>query len=87
LTEPSGSARRQRLIAVCVVASTAAVSASRPEKTFVLGIEHDIDSLNPFVGVQVEGFEAYQLLYDTLTSRGPTDSRSPPTMSHIPFGA
>ena len=39
--------------------------------TFVLGIKQDIDSLNPFVGVVASAYEAYQLMYDTLTVRAP----------------
>jgi peptide/nickel transport system substrate-binding protein len=54
---------------------TPAPSASdgRAAKSFVLGIKHDIDSLNPFVGVQVESFEAYQLMYDYLTGSSEKD--------------
>ncbi|NHW87461.1 hypothetical protein, partial [Escherichia coli] len=35
-----------------------------PRTTFVLGIKQDIDSLNPFVGLTISAFEAYQLMYD-----------------------
>jgi peptide/nickel transport system substrate-binding protein len=56
-------------------------TSTRAAKSFVLGIKHDIDSLNPFVGVKVEGFEAYQLMYDTLTGSSDKDFSPVPLLA------
>ena len=41
--------------------------------TFTVGMVGDIDSLNPFTGIESSAYEMYQLNYETLTDYGQTD--------------
>jgi peptide/nickel transport system substrate-binding protein len=65
---PAGPAGAEEAPTPSGGASASATEApARTRTTFVLGIKQDIDSLNPYVGVVASAFEAYQLMYDTLT--------------------
>jgi peptide/nickel transport system substrate-binding protein len=44
----------------------AASPSSGAKVTFTVGIPNDIDSLNPFTGVEAEAYEAWALMYDPL---------------------
>ena len=41
--------------------------------TFTVGVTEDVDSLNPFTGIDAAAYEIYQLNYDTLTDYAQKD--------------
>lgn len=64
--------------------STAAASTSpKPAAkiTFTVGMTDDIDSLNPFTGIESSAYEIYQLNYETLTDYGQTDFSTKPALA------
>ena len=79
----AGRSRRVRVLAGLAVVAAAltpgagaalAASPSTGQKvTFTVGITNDIDSFNPYTGILAEAYEAYQLMYDYLTSTSDKD--------------
>jgi peptide/nickel transport system substrate-binding protein len=62
--------------------ATSSPSASSGKKTtFTVGINQDIDSLNPFTGIVSSAYEMYQLNYDTLTDYGQKDFAAQPSLA------
>lgn len=53
--------------------SAARVGADTDKSVFTVGVDQDVDSLNPFVGVTVAAYEIWQLVYPTLTQYGAED--------------
>ena len=49
--------------------------------TFTVGMVGDIDSLNPFTGIESSSYEMYQLNYETLTDYGQTDFSTKPALA------
>lgn len=56
-------------------------AGSHARTTFVIGLKQDIDSLNPYVGVLASAFDAYQMMYDYLTSVNPKDMTIVPSLA------
>jgi peptide/nickel transport system substrate-binding protein len=61
------------------VNSGAATTAKKV--TFTVGMVGDIDSLNPFTGIESSAYEMYQLNYETLTDYGQTDFSTKPALA------
>jgi peptide/nickel transport system substrate-binding protein len=62
--------------------SAPAPSASAHSRTtFVIGLKQDIDTLNPYVGVLASSFDAYQLMYDYLTTISASDMTIKPSLA------
>ena len=60
--------------------SPAATSAA--DKTvFTVGITQDVDSTNPFTGIAAASFEAYQMMYPTLTEYSAADFSTVPGLA------
>ncbi len=56
--------------------------ASAGEKTvFTVGITQDVDSTNPFTGIAAASFEAYQMMYPTLTEYSAADFSTVPGLA------
>ncbi|MBK6761848.1 MAG: ABC transporter substrate-binding protein [Micrococcales bacterium] len=56
--------------------------ASAGEKTvFTVGITQDVDSTNPFTGIAAASFEAYQMMYPTLTEYAAADFSTVPGLA------
>jgi len=52
------------------------------EKTvFTVGITQDVDSTNPFTGIAAASFEAYQMMYPTLTEYSAADFSTVPGLA------
>ena len=49
--------------------------------TFTVGMVGDIDSLNPFTGIESSAYEMYQLNYETLTDYGQADFSTQPALA------
>jgi peptide/nickel transport system substrate-binding protein len=49
--------------------------------TFTVGMVGDIDSLNPFTGIESSAYEMYQLNYETLTDYGQADFSTKPALA------
>jgi peptide/nickel transport system substrate-binding protein len=49
--------------------------------TFTVGMVGDIDSLNPFTGIESTSYEMFQLNYETLTDYGQTDFSTKPALA------
>jgi peptide/nickel transport system substrate-binding protein len=79
---PAGPAGAEEAPTPSASAGAGATEAPpRTRTTFVLGIKQDIDSLNPYVGVVASAFEAYQLMYDTLTFDAAADFSPQPGLA------
>ncbi len=79
---PAGPAGAEEAPTPSGGASASATEAPpRTRTTFVLGIKQDIDSLNPYVGVVASAFEAYQVMYDTLTFDAAADFSPQPGLA------
>ncbi len=48
---------------------------------FTVGMEQDVDSLNPFTGILAEAYETFQLQYATLMSQSVTDYEPAPGLA------
>lgn len=61
----------------------AAVAAQTPppKVTFTVGILNDVDSLNPYTGIVAEAYEAWNLMYDTLTGTSDKDFSPVPQLA------
>jgi len=56
--------------------------SSAGEKTvFTVGITQDVDTTNPFTGIAAASFEAYQMMYPTLTEYSATDFSTVPGLA------
>jgi peptide/nickel transport system substrate-binding protein len=77
---------RVRLAATLLLAAVAAVSlagsaeAAKPV-TFTVGLQQDIDSMNPLVGVNVSSYEVWNLQYATLTDKAAKDFATIPGLA------
>ena len=57
-------------------------ATSAADKTvFTVGITQDVDSTNPFTGIAAASFEAYQMMYPTLTEYSAADFSTVPGLA------
>jgi peptide/nickel transport system substrate-binding protein len=69
-------------IATGVTTSSASSSPGSADKiTFTVGMVGDIDSLNPFTGIESSAYEMFQLNYETLTDYGQADFSTQPALA------
>ena len=54
-------------------ASPAAAASATAATTFTVGVTQDVDSVNPFTGIAAASYEAYQMMYPTLTEYSAAD--------------
>ncbi|MBK6871175.1 MAG: ABC transporter substrate-binding protein [Kineosporiaceae bacterium] len=82
----------RRLLAVAAALATAVLGsmtgvaptarAATPEdRILTVGITNDVDSLNPFVGLLVESYELWGLMYDSLTGYAAKDYGATPGLA------
>ncbi|MFN8126572.1 MAG: ABC transporter substrate-binding protein [Candidatus Nanopelagicales bacterium] len=57
---------------------TPAPTSSGGKTVFTVGILQDVDSVNPFTGVAAASYEAYQMMYPTLTEYSAADYSTAP---------
>jgi peptide/nickel transport system substrate-binding protein len=86
-----GQRSAARLLAVLgvVVASLApglAVTAAQAQEgdepvTFTVAYLNEVDSFNPFLGIEAESFEMWSLMYDSLTGYSMTDMQPEPSLA------
>jgi peptide/nickel transport system substrate-binding protein len=71
------------LLASVPIATSSASSSAKPagKVTFTVGTPDDIDSLNPFTGIESTAYEIYQLNYETLTDYGQADFSTKPALA------
>ena len=55
--------------------------APNAKATFTVGITEDADSLNPFTGITVQAYEAWQVMYDHLIGYGQKDFSPVPQLA------
>jgi peptide/nickel transport system substrate-binding protein len=55
--------------------------ASEEAPTFTIGVTNEIDSLNPFNGIEAESFEAWALMYDYMISWSDKDMSPQPGLA------
>jgi peptide/nickel transport system substrate-binding protein len=73
-TSPAASGSSSDSGSSSATASAASGASSTGKKvTFTIGMLTDIDSLNPFTGIVSEAYEAYGIMYDSLTQYGAHD--------------
>ena len=67
-------------VAVLLPALPAAADSASPSAapsaaatTFTVGVTQDVDSVNPFTGIAAASYEAYQMMYPTLTEYAAAD--------------
>jgi peptide/nickel transport system substrate-binding protein len=63
-----------------LLAGSSPASAATP-KVFTLGITEDVDSLNPFTGINAEAYEAWGMMYDYLIGYSQTDFSPVPDLA------
>ncbi len=56
-------------------------AATTEDRVLTVGIANDVDSLNPFVGLLVESYELWALMYDTLTGYSAKDYSAEPGLA------
>jgi peptide/nickel transport system substrate-binding protein len=71
------------VLAFVPIATSSATTSPKPASkiTFTVGMTDDIDSLNPFTGIESSAYEIYQLNYETLTDYGQTDFSTKPALA------
>jgi peptide/nickel transport system substrate-binding protein len=73
-------------LVLAVVTGPALVGAASPAsaantKLFTVGIIEDVDSLNPFTGINAESYEAWQVMYNYLTGYSQKDFSPVPELA------
>ncbi len=58
-----------------------APSSAGEKSVFTVGITQDVDSTNPFTGIAAASFEAYQMMYPTLTEYSAADFSTVPGLA------
>ena len=53
--------------------ATAAAGAGPDDATFTIGMTNEVDSFNPFNGIEAESYEAWALMYDYMIGWSPKD--------------
>ncbi|MEI2643340.1 MAG: ABC transporter substrate-binding protein [Candidatus Nanopelagicales bacterium] len=56
-------------------------AAARKKTVFTVGITQDVDTTNPFTGIAAASFEAYQMMYPTLTEYAAADFSTVPGLA------
>ena len=73
------------LLAVLSLAPASGASAStetpKPQTTFTVGLLNEVDSFNPFVGIEAESLELWGLMYDYMISFSMTDMSPTPALA------
>ncbi|MEZ5114817.1 MAG: ABC transporter substrate-binding protein [Candidatus Nanopelagicales bacterium] len=54
---------------------------SAEKTTFTVGVTQDVDSVNPFTGIAAASYEAYQMMYPTLTEYAAADFSTVPGLA------
>ena len=76
-TMTAGAGVAALLLAAALWGSTssagAATGAPPPGPTFTIGMTNEVDSFNPFNGIEAESYEAWALMYDYMISWSPKD--------------
>ncbi|MCU0299724.1 MAG: ABC transporter substrate-binding protein, partial [Candidatus Nanopelagicales bacterium] len=68
--------------AIALMVAFPALPASAEDKTvFTVGITQDVDTTNPFTGIAAASFEAYQMMYPTLTEYSAADFSTVPGLA------
>ncbi|QZY30603.1 ABC transporter substrate-binding protein [Nocardioides coralli] len=67
------------LLAPAAVLSSA--TAAEEEVTFTVALDNEVDSFNPFLGIEVESFEMWGLMYDSLTTYTMDDLTPAPSLA------
>jgi peptide/nickel transport system substrate-binding protein len=62
------------------IAAPHAASAAEPV-TFTVGITNEVDSFNPFLGIEAESYEMWALMYDSLITYSPKDMSPQPGLA------
>jgi peptide/nickel transport system substrate-binding protein len=62
------------------LAAPHAASAAEPV-TFTVGMTNEVDSFNPFLGIEAESFEMWALMYDSLITYSPKDISPQPGLA------
>jgi peptide/nickel transport system substrate-binding protein len=69
-------------LAISAVGIAAPNSASAAEPvTFTVGIQNEVDSFNPFLGIEAESYEMWALMYDSLITYSPKDMSPQPGLA------
>jgi len=58
--------------------ASAAAGTAAADPTFTIGTTNEVDSFNPFNGIEAESFEAWALMYDYMISWSPKDMSPQP---------
>ncbi len=61
--------------------SSGPATASDEKVTFTVGMENEVDSFNPFVGIEAESFEAWALTYDYMITYSMEDMSPEPGLA------
>jgi len=73
--------------AMIVAAALSGVTTSPPaagaedDPTFTIGMTNEVDSFNPFNGIEAESYEAWALMYDYMISYSPKDMSPQPGLA------
>ncbi|HYJ67055.1 MAG TPA: ABC transporter substrate-binding protein [Nocardioidaceae bacterium] len=69
-------------LAISAVGTAAPHAASAAEPvTFTVGIQNEVDSFNPFLGIEAESYEMWALMYDPLIKYSPEDMSPQPGLA------
>jgi peptide/nickel transport system substrate-binding protein len=60
---------------------TAPARAEEEPTTFTVAYLNEVDSFNPFLGIEAESFEMWSLMYDSLTGYSMTDMQPVPALA------
>ncbi len=79
----AGSAALALLLGAAVWGTSSATQASAAEDapTFTIGITNEVDSFNPFNGIEAESYEAWALMYDYMISYSDKDMSPQPSLA------
>jgi peptide/nickel transport system substrate-binding protein len=69
------------LTGVSSTTSPAQASASAPKTTFTVGLLNNVDSFNPFNGVEAESYEMWALMYDYMITYSDKDMSPQPGLA------
>jgi peptide/nickel transport system substrate-binding protein len=61
--------------------TTSAAAAKDPAPRFTIGITNEVDSFNPFNGIEAESYEAWALMYDYMISWSDKDMSPQPSLA------
>jgi peptide/nickel transport system substrate-binding protein len=63
------------------VGATPAGASTDEESTFTVAYLNEVDSFNPFLGIEASSFEMWSLMYDSLTGYAMTDMQPVPALA------